>query len=344
MFNNCTKLKSGFFPLLTNIYIGMNGENIFDSCRSLKTMVTSNVNIVKDPYSFANIFYNCNAIDFTCYNTSSEPTSLINNAPAGSTFTLYPYAYTRQSTISVSSTISKTYGDAPFNLGASSNSDAPFSYVSSNTNVATIDLSGVVTIVGAGTATINITQAENDNHTSASATTIIEVLQLPIGNICFIGNTPVKVDQGTFAISKLKEGIHSIDGKPIKRITKIKTNDKHLICIEKHALDMNVPSQKTIITANHKIMYKGKMVKSKDLIGLVDNVYKIEYCGDTLYNVLLETQETMSVNNIICETLNPENVIVKLYDILDNMPSEYHQDIIVEFNNQIKDKNLLKYY
>jgi hypothetical protein len=166
----------------------------------------------------------------------------------------------------------------------------------------------------------------------------------PTSNICFLGNTPVKVDQGTFAISQLKEGIHSIEGKLIKRITKTKTNDKHLICIEKHALDINVPSQKTIITANHKIMYKGKMVKSKDLIGLVDNVYKTKYHGETLYNVLLETHETMSVNNMICETLSPENTIVQLYDILDKIPSEYHADIIVQFNNQIANKKLLKNY
>jgi hypothetical protein len=163
-------------------------------------------------------------------------------------------------------------------------------------------------------------------------------------NICFLGNTPIKVDQGTFAISQLKEGIHRIEGKSIKRITATKTNDKHLICIEKHALDINVPSQKTIITANHKIMYKGKMVKSKDLIGLVDNVYKTKYRGETLYNVLLETHETMSVNNMICETLSPENTIVQLYDILDKIPAEYHADIIVQFNNQINEKKLLKNY
>jgi len=249
----------------------------------------------------------------------------------------------RPTIISVDSSFNKTYGDASFNLGARSNSNASFNYTSSNTNVATIDSSGLVTIIGIGSATINITQASSTNYSSASATTIINVSG-PISNICFLGNTPIKVDQGTFAISQLKEEIHSVEGKFIKRITATKTNDKHLICIEKHALDMNVPSQKTIITANHKIMYKGKMVKSKDLIGLVDNVYKTKYRGETLYNVLLETHETMNVNNMICETLSPENTIVQLYNILDEIPSEYHADIIVQFNNQINEKNLLSHY
>jgi hypothetical protein len=252
--------------------------------------------------------------------------------------------------ILVPSSISKTYRDAPFNLAATSNSNESFNYSSSNTNVATIDsTSGLVTIIGDGVTTITTSQLENSIYTSAYKSTIMHVGIIidntyVLSNICFLGNTPIKVDQGTFAISQLKEGIHSINGKLIKRITATKTNDKHLICIEKHALAMNVPSQKTIITANHKIMYKGKMVKSKDLIGLVDNVYKTKYRGETLYNVLLKTHETMNVNNMICETLSPENTIVQLYDILDKIPAEYHADIIVQFNNQINEKKLLKNY
>jgi hypothetical protein len=161
-----------------------------------------------------------------------------------------------------------------------------------------------------------------------------------ISNICFPGNTPIKVDQGIFAINNLQENIHSINSKPIKKITKTKTNENSLICIEKNALAINIPSQKTILSGNHKIMYKGKLVKSKHLIDLlVENVYKIKYNGEYLYNVLLEKHGTMIVNNMICETLSPKNTIVQLYNILDKIPLECHKDIIIKFNKKNTNKN-----
>jgi hypothetical protein len=40
-------------------------------------------------------------------------------------------------------------------------------------------------------------------------------------------------------------------------------------------------------------------------------VIKVKYSGELLYNVLLEQHSTMKVNNILCETLHPENAIAK---------------------------------
>ena len=56
------------------------------------------------------------------------------------------------------------------------------------------------------------------------------------------------------------------------------------------------------------------MVKAKYIIGLVEGVYNKKYNGEILYNVLLETHEKMIVNNLIVETLDPSNVIAKLYN------------------------------
>ena len=62
----------------------------------------------------------------------------------------------------------KTYGDAPFNLtDPSSNSTGSWSYISSNTSVATI-IGNTVTIVGVGSTNITGTQAETTNYYSAS--------------------------------------------------------------------------------------------------------------------------------------------------------------------------------
>ena len=92
-------------------------------------------------------------------------------------FGVVPQAPTPTTTtvISVPSTLTKTFGDAPFSLGATSNSDAAISYSSSNTGVATVATDGTVTIVGQGLTTITTTQLANTNYTSASATTSITV-------------------------------------------------------------------------------------------------------------------------------------------------------------------------
>ncbi|MBY0485799.1 MAG: hypothetical protein K2P85_01195 [Flavobacteriaceae bacterium] len=69
-------------------------------------------------------------------------------------------------TITFGSLANVTYGDASFNLTASSDSGLDLTYVSSNTNVATI-LGNVVTIVGAGTTTITASQSGNASYNPA---------------------------------------------------------------------------------------------------------------------------------------------------------------------------------
>ncbi|MEE1943784.1 MBG domain-containing protein [Pedobacter sp. KR3-3] len=62
----------------------------------------------------------------------------------------------------------KTFGDAPFDLTATgTNSGIPLTYTSSNTNVATIN-GDKVTLVGAGTTNITVSQAGNANFNPAT--------------------------------------------------------------------------------------------------------------------------------------------------------------------------------
>ncbi len=65
--------------------------------------------------------------------------------------------------------MSKIYGDAAFNVNATSNSTGAISYSSSNANVATIS-GNTITIVGAGTAVITASQATDNNYNAASVT------------------------------------------------------------------------------------------------------------------------------------------------------------------------------
>ena len=203
----------------------------------------------------------------------------------------------------------KTFGDAPFSIiDPSSNSDGTFSYSSLTPSIATVS-GNIIRIIRPGTANIRATQDLSGDYGSGTIDTSfnIDIVGFPI---CFPAGTPVVTDQGEIAIEKIDSKINTIRGKKIVAITK---EDK-IVCIEKDALGKNIPSQKTLISRNHRVLYNKKMVKAKYIIGLVEGVYNKKYNGEILYNVLLETHEKMIVNNLIVETLDPSNVIAKLYN------------------------------
>ena len=72
----------------------------------------------------------------------------------------------------VTSSESKVVGDASYNVGGTASSGLALTYASSNTGVATVNAStGAVTILAAGTTTITVSQAGNDNYSAAANAT-----------------------------------------------------------------------------------------------------------------------------------------------------------------------------
>ena len=73
-------------------------------------------------------------------------------------------------------TYNQTYGDAPFHLNTfPTEGPAELSYASDNDNVASVNTLGLVTINGAGIATITVTVAETETHAETSTTITIIV-------------------------------------------------------------------------------------------------------------------------------------------------------------------------
>ena len=64
------------------------------------------------------------------------------------------------------------------------------------------------------------------------------------------------------------------------------------------------------------------------LVGKNEKVYKIKYTGEILYNVLMEEHNTMKVNNLVCETLSPENRIAQFYMSLLKLKPREQQKLI----------------
>ena len=162
--------------------------------------------------------------------------------------------------------------------------------------------------------------------------TLYYPIPIPNSNICFPAGTLILTNQGKIPIEKINPDIHTINNKKILGITQTITKDKFLICFQKDCFMKNIPSQKTIMSENHCIYYKNKMVKAETFIDRIVNVKKIKYTGEILYNVLMEEHDKIIVNNLICETLHPEHFIAKLYKYLQTLNSQEKIELIKKYN------------
>ena len=145
--------------------------------------------------------------------------------------------------------------------------------------------------------------------------------------ICFLTGTKIKTDQGYLAIETLDKKRHTIDGHKIKVITTTTYERNKLVCIKKDALFKNCPCEDTYLTGDHKIFYKGKMTKAEDVVNKKSIVF-VNMIKPVVYNIALEKEGEgkLVANNIIAETLDPENVLVYLYLFIeDKYVSDNHK-------------------
>ena len=82
------------------------------------------------------------------------------------------------------------------------------------------------------------------------------------------------------------------------------------------------------------------MRMAKEFLKDFDNVVKVKYTGAALYNVLLEEHDKMIVNNLICETLHPDNGVAKVYMALQNLNTEEQQSVIIKINAHVLKNNV----
>lgn len=156
-------------------------------------------------------------------------------------------------------------------------------------------------------------------------------LPIPVVPICFPAGTPVLTDQGYIPIEEINPELNTIRNKIIVAITKTITNDDTIVCFEKHSLGYNVPNKITFVSLNHGIIYNKKLIPAKKFVGRKNGVYFKKYNGEYLYNVLMEKHMGMLVNGMKVETLDPKNIVAKLYT--NKYSHEQKEKIILQINN-----------
>ena len=177
---------------------------------------------------------------------------------------------------------------------------------------------------GTYTVTYNVNDINGNAADQVTRTvTVIYVPPLPPSLICFPGNTPVHTDQGVINISEVRPGKHTIRGNEIEMVSQTRGIEEFLICIKKDAIATNVPSNDTYTTSEHRFYVKKQMISALMLEyyarksynpKVKKKIHKVPYNGEVLYNILLKDKhDYMQVNNLIAETLHPQNKFVRYY-------------------------------
>ncbi|MFT3823557.1 MAG: gliding motility-associated C-terminal domain-containing protein [Chitinophagaceae bacterium] len=124
---------------------------------------TATLNITNAPLSMNGYRYRC-VVTGVCapVATSNDVLLTVNKHPQTISFQSF----------TPGSTITKTYGDAAFSAAASASSGLTIAYSSSNPAVASIDATGQVTIKGAGSTMIAVTQAGDAMYLTAPPVTL----------------------------------------------------------------------------------------------------------------------------------------------------------------------------
>lgn len=132
----------------------------------------------------------------------------------------------------------------------------------------------------------------------------------------------------------MKKGM-IVQGEEIEEVTRTISNEKEIVLMKKGSIMDKMPLEDTRITKEHKVLYKGRMVKAKELRN-GDTIKNEEYKGETLYNIKLRGEGRMVVNGMIVETLSPSNNIARLYKIIEGYKEEEKEEIIKMYNEERK--------
>lgn len=124
----------------------------------------------------------------------------------------------------------KTMGEEPFTISASTTSDLPLTFTSSNTAVATVN-GNVVTLVGAGTTVIRATQSGNERFLPATKeqTLIVKLVtdaENPIGRVSVYPNPATNVL--VIPIDRIDGAIQVVDTKGVvTQLTAVQDHDAY---------------------------------------------------------------------------------------------------------------------
>jgi hypothetical protein len=164
---------------------------------------------------------------------------------------------------------------------------------------------------------------DNQNNTELFQSATFTYNIVPDNQVCMPAGTVVQTDQGACCIESLDKRTHTLDGRRLVAVSKTiaHTEYSYMVLFRTHALGPNVPDKDTFVTTGHKVRVsdaegEGGMVEAGTVLGWGTNPLVSaaqSQKGEILYNVLLDTYEVVTANNMRVETLHPSNPVARLY-------------------------------
>jgi len=167
-----------------------------------------------------------------------------------------------------------------------------------------------------------------------------------LSNIGVVGNSMIQTDQELIEIEKVDPTIHTIHGKPIRKIIKTISNTDYLMRIQKNGIDDNEPSQDTFMAYEQKMVENNrnicaislcKMYKRKNMIEPI-NIQRVKYNGEILYSIVMDDVQQIKINNVTCETLKYNHYLLVLYGMLQYLDNENKEKFIKMWNESVFNK------
>lgn len=162
---------------------------------------------------------------------------------------------------------------------------------------------------------------------------------IPSGVICFRKHSVVECDQGPVEIQDIDTSYHTIQNMRIVSVTRSLNSQGEILYVPRDTFGKNTPNQNTYISFLHKIKHNGAYTKAIDLYSLYPDKMEIVNYQGVMYNVLLESYDSIIVNGCTVESLFPNDDIAKLYrSVLNNKQysSTNKRDIINLYNKKLK--------
>ena len=154
-----------------------------------------------------------------------------------------------------------------------------------------------------------------------------------VAPICFMKDTIVKTDQGDLKIQDINPILNTINREKIITISKTIHPDEYLVKLNKDDISQDVPDKLTIVSPQHKILYNNKLTPVMDLpMVKYPGKNMIKNNNDTLYNILTENYSTYIANNMVSETLDPENRTSLIYQCLQKASIKETNETLTKYN------------
>ena len=150
---------------------------------------------------------------------------------------------------------------------------------------------------------IDLVQSAESNHEEQSNI---------VATGCFTEDVLVKTSEGLIKIKDINKK-HIISNQKVLGIAKIKYSQSKIVTVKKDAFGENQPSEEINVAPYHLFLINNILTPIVDEINGT-TIFLRKYEDEYLYNIILEENAIVEVNNMSVQSLDNKSLIAKIFD------------------------------